>query len=87
MHISNFLFASFRTDIQVVAECQAYFGFNLPTVDLARRTAKFLASHNRYRPTSFSSWYIMAALRSRCGHYIFALWFLLSFFFFFSFLD
>jgi len=24
---------------------------------------------------------IMAALRSRCGHYIFALWFLLSFFF------
>ena len=26
---------------------------------------------------------IMAALRSRCGHYIFALWFLLSFFFFF----
>ena len=24
----------------------------------------------------------MAALRSRCGHYIFALWFLLSFFFF-----
>jgi len=26
---------------------------------------------------------IMAAVRSRCGHYIFALWFLLSFFFFF----
>jgi len=25
--------------------------------------------------------FIMAALRSRCGHYIFALWFLLSFFF------
>jgi len=25
----------------------------------------------------------MAALRSRCGHYMFALWFLLSFFFFF----
>jgi len=25
----------------------------------------------------------MAALRSRCGHYIFALWFLLSIFFFF----
>jgi len=27
---------------------------------------------------------IMAALRSRCGHYIFALWFLLSSFFFLS---
>ena len=27
---------------------------------------------------------IMAALRSRCGHYIFALWFLSSIFFFFS---
>ena len=27
---------------------------------------------------------IMAALRSRCGHYIFILWFLLSFFFFSS---
>jgi len=26
---------------------------------------------------------IMAALRSRCGHYIFILWFLLSFFFYF----
>jgi len=26
----------------------------------------------------------MAALRSRCGHYIFALWFLLSSSFFFS---
>jgi len=25
----------------------------------------------------------MAALHSRCGHYIFALWFLLSFFFIF----
>ena len=28
---------------------------------------------------------IMAALRSRCGHYIFILWFLLSSFFFFFF--
>jgi len=27
---------------------------------------------------------IMAALRSRCGHYIFALWFLSIFFFYFS---
>jgi len=27
----------------------------------------------------------MAALRSRCGHYIFALWFLSIFFFFFFF--
>jgi len=26
---------------------------------------------------------IMAALRSRCGHYIFAMWFLSIFFFFF----
>jgi len=29
---------------------------------------------------------IIAALHSRCGHYIFILWFLLSFFFFFCFL-
>jgi len=29
--------------------------------------------------------FTMAALRSRCGHYIFILWFLLSFFFFFFF--
>jgi len=28
--------------------------------------------------------FIMAALRSRCGHYIFALWFLSSIFFCFS---
>jgi len=28
--------------------------------------------------------FIMAALRSRCGHYIFALWFLSSIFFFYS---
>jgi len=27
---------------------------------------------------------VMAALRSRCGHYIFALWFLCSIFFFYS---
>jgi len=32
--------------------------------------------------TSSSAQVVMAALRSRCGHYIFALWFvLLSFFF------
>jgi len=29
-------------------------------------------------------WIIMAAVRSRCRHYIFALWFLSSFFYFFS---
>jgi len=29
-------------------------------------------------------YFFTAALRSRCGHYIFALWFLLSFFFLFS---
>ena len=28
--------------------------------------------------------FVMAALRSRCGHYIFVLWFLSSFFYFFS---
>ena len=28
-------------------------------------------------------WIVMAALRSRCGHYIFVLWFLLSIFFFY----
>jgi len=34
------------TDIQVVAECQSYFGLDLPSVVLARRSAKFL---DRYR--------------------------------------
>ena len=29
------------TDIQVVAECQAYFGFNLPSVELPTRTTTF----------------------------------------------
>jgi len=43
------------TDIQMVAECQAYFGFDLPSVQLARRTTKFLDRHNRCRPTAFST--------------------------------
>jgi len=30
---------------------------------------------------AYIAYFIMAALRSRCGHYIFALWFLLSSFF------
>jgi len=46
------------TDIQVIAECQAYFGFNLPSVELARRSAKFPDSYNRCRPTSVSSSFI-----------------------------
>ena len=33
----------FRTsDIQVVAQCQEEFGFDLPSVQLARRRKKFL---------------------------------------------
>jgi len=43
------------TDIQVVAECQAYFGFNLSNVELARCITTFLDIHNRCRPTSVSS--------------------------------
>ena len=39
--------------------------------------------HDNFVKCSFCSLIIMAALRSRCGHYIFALWFLLSFFLFF----
>jgi len=39
-----------------------------------------LAGGSRYE---FFYRFIMAALRSRCGHYIFALWFLLSSFFYF----
>jgi len=35
-------------------------------------------------PEAETRYIVMAALRSRCGHYIFALWFL-SFFFFFLF--
>ena len=35
------------TNIQVLAECQAYFGFDLPTVQLSRNTIKFLDMCNR----------------------------------------
>ena len=38
-------------------------------------------SNHVYRVLLLSRLVIMAILRSRCGHYIFALWFLLSFFF------
>ena len=34
--------------------------------------------------TRLTTLLFMAALRSRCGHYIFALWFLSSIFFFYS---
>ena len=37
-------------------------------------------------PTVEVTLFFMATLRSRCGHYIFVLWFLLSSFFFFYFL-
>jgi len=39
---------------------------------------KYVSDHIGKR---FNEVVIMAALRSRCGHYIFALWFLLSSFF------
>ena len=45
--INRFCMKLFRTtDIQMVAECQSYFGLDLPSVVLARRSAKFL---DRYR--------------------------------------
>jgi len=37
--------------------------------------------HVGHWPTFWFFWFIMAALRSKCGHYIFGLWFLLSLFF------
>jgi len=41
--INRFRMKLFRTtDIHVVAECQPYFGFDLPSVQLARRTTTFL---------------------------------------------
>jgi len=41
------------TDIQEIAECQAYFGFDLLSVQLAKRTTNFLDRYNRC--TSFDS--------------------------------
>jgi len=40
----------FKTgDIHVVAECQELFGFDLPSVQLARRRKKFLEKFEHYR--------------------------------------
>ena len=51
--INRFCMKLFRTtDIQVVAECQSYFGPDLPSVVLARRSAKFL---DRYRASQYLS--------------------------------
>jgi len=41
------------TDIQVIAEFQSYFGFDLPSIQLAKSTTKFLKRFNRC--TSFGS--------------------------------
>jgi len=39
----------FKTsDIHLVAECQELFGFDLPSVQLARRTKKFLEKFDIY---------------------------------------
>ena len=53
--INRFCMKLFRTThMQVVVECQAYFGyFYLPCVQLAKRTTKFLDRCNRC--TSFTS--------------------------------
>jgi len=51
-----------------------------PFSDICIGLKKFIQCHFR---STLLSWFIMAALRSRCGHYIFALWFLSSVFFYF----
>jgi len=42
------------SDIHVVAECQELFGFDLPSVQLARRRKKFLEKLEHYRESLFS---------------------------------
>ena len=45
----------FKTsDIHVVAECQELFGFDLPSVQLARRKKKFSDKFERYRVSLLS---------------------------------
>jgi len=45
----------FKTsDIHVVAECQELFGFDLPSVQLARRTKKFLEKFEHYHESLIS---------------------------------
>jgi len=70
----HFLFACKHIigDISYTFQSMAFRHFKKTVVTL-------VASRLGYR-----QWYIMAALRSRCGHYIFILWFLLSIFLFFS---
>jgi len=48
--INRFFMELFKTsDIHVVAECQELFGFDLPSVQLARRRKKFLEKFEHYR--------------------------------------
>jgi len=45
----------FKTsDIHVVAECQELFGFDLPSVQLARRRKKLFDKFERYRDSLLS---------------------------------
>jgi len=48
-----------------------------------RRLHILLGGGNHVQVTLFYKADYIAALRTKCGHYIFVLWFLLSFFFFF----
>jgi len=48
--INTFFMKLFKTsDIHVVSECQELFGFDLPSVQLARRTKKFFDKFEHYR--------------------------------------
>jgi len=48
------LFTFTTSDIRVVAECQKLFGFDLPSVQLARRKKKFSDKFESYRSSLFS---------------------------------
>jgi len=56
---------------------------NTKTTLAATLAVKAVNQYNPEKNISLQLYFIMAALRSRCGHYVFALWFLASSFFFF----
>jgi len=79
-----------ESDNRVAAQDQLLLTYNLSQAPPAAVTEAAVATapvhrtqtgtdgHLQYIGSFFSDKLIMAALRSRCGHYIFIMWFLLS---------
>jgi len=55
--------------------------FNKKMIPFFHHVAELLLPAPYFGGAMFRPVFVMAALRRRCGHYIFAMWFLLSFFF------